>query len=130
MVTDPISDFITRIKNASDAGKNAVSIPYSTMKENIAHALLKGGYISSVDTKGKQVEKTLEIGLVYMGREPRIHGVDRISKSSRRIYQKSSDIRMFKSGFGNVVFSTPMGILLDVDAKKSKVGGEVLFKIW
>lgn len=130
MVTDPISDFITRIKNASDAGKNAVSIPYSTMKENIAHTLLKGGYISSVDTKGKQIEKTLEIGLVYMGREPRIHGVDRISKSSRRIYQKSSDIRMFKSGFGNVVFSTPMGILLDVDAKKSKVGGEVLFKIW
>ncbi len=130
MVTDPISDFITRIKNASDAGKATVSIPYSTMKENIAHALLKGGYISSVDTKGKQVEKTLEIGLVYMGREARIHGVDRISKSSRRIYQKSSDIRMFKSGFGNVVFSTPMGILLDVDAKKSKVGGEVLFKIW
>lgn len=130
MVIDPISDFITRIKNASDAGKATVSIPYSTMKENIAHALLKGGYISSVDTKGKQVEKTLEIGLVYMGREARIHGVDRISKSSRRIYQKSSDIRMFKSGFGNVVFSTPMGILLDVDAKKSKVGGEVLFKIW
>lgn len=130
MVTDPISDFIVRIKNASDAGKEVVVIPYSTMKENIAHVLLKGGYISKIDVKGKQIDKTLELTLVYMGNEPRVHGVDRISKSSRRIYQKSKDIRMFKSGFGNVVFSTPRGILLDADAKKLKVGGEVLFKIW
>ena len=130
MVIDPISDFITRIKNASDAGKANLSIPYSNLKESIAHVLLKGGYISSIDVKGKQIEKTLELSLVYMGNEPRIHGVDRISKSSRRIYQKSKDIRMFKSGFGNIVLSTPMGILLDVDAKKAKVGGEVLFKIW
>ena len=130
MVTDPISDFITRIKNASDAGKASLSIPYSNLKESIAHVLLKGGYISSIDVKGKQIEKTIEISLVYMGNEPRIHGVDRISKSSRRVYQKSKDIRMFKSGFGNVVFSTPKGVLLDVDARKLKVGGEVLFKIW
>lgn len=130
MVTDPISDFIIRIKNAGDAGKASVSIPYSTMKENIAHALLKGGYITSIDTKGKQIDKTLELNLAYMGREARIHGVDRISKSSRRVYQRAKDIRMFKSGFGNVILSTPMGVLLDVDAKKSKVGGEVLFKIW
>ena len=130
MVTDPISDFITRIKNASDAGKASVSIQYSALKENIAHVLLKGGYISAIDTKGKQIDKTLEITLTYMGNEPRVHGIDRISKSSRRIYQKSKDIRMFKSGFGNVILSTPKGILLDADAKKHKVGGEVLFKIW
>jgi ribosomal protein S8 len=80
--------------------------------------------------KGKKVIKTLEVGIVYFGKEPRINGVDRISKPSRRIYQKSKDIRMFKSGFGNTVLSTPKGILLDVDAKKHKVGGEVLFKIW
>ncbi len=130
MVTDPISDFITRIKNASDAGKASLSIPYSALKENIAHVLMKGGYLASIDVKGKQIEKTLELALVYMGHEARIHGVDRISKSSRRIYQKSKDIRMFKSGFGNIVLSTPKGVLLDVDAKKLKVGGEVLFKIW
>ena len=130
MVTDPISDFITRIKNASDARKAVVSIPYSVLKESIAHVLVKGGYIDSVNTKGKQIEKTLELTLTYMGREPRVHGLDRISKSSRRIYQKSKDIRMFKSGFGNTILSTPMGVLLDVDAKKAKVGGEVLFKIW
>ncbi len=130
MVTDPISNFIVQIKNASDAGKANISVPYSALKENIAHTLAKGGYITTIEKKGKKIDKTLEIGLVYIGNEPRVHGVDRISKPSRRIYQKSKDIRMFKSGFGNVVLSTPQGILLDVDAKKAKLGGEVLFKIW
>ncbi len=130
MVTDPIADFIVRIKNASDAGKDSVSIPYSALKESIAHALVKGGYISSVETKGKKIDKTLEIVISYIGKEPRLHGIDRISKPSRRLYQKSKDIRMFKSGFGNTILSTPQGILIDADAKKAKVGGEVLFKIW
>lgn len=130
MVTDPIADFIVRIKNASDAGKATVTIPYSILKENIAHALAKGGYITTIETNGKKIGKTLEIGIAYMGSEARVHGIDRISKPSRRIYQKSKDIRMFKSGFGNIVLSTPQGILLDNDAKKAKVGGEVLFKIW
>jgi small subunit ribosomal protein S8 len=130
MVTDPISDLIIRIKNASDAGKASISVPYSALKENIAHTLVKGGYIVAVEAKGKKIEKTLEIVLSYIGKEPRVHGIDRISKPSRRLYQKSKDIRMFKSGFGNVVYSTPQGILLDADAKKAKVGGEILFKIW
>lgn len=130
MVTDPIADLIIRIKNASDAGKASVTVPYSALKENISHTLVKGGYISSVEVKGKKIEKTLEINLTYIGSEPRVHGIDRISKPSRRLYQKSKDIRMFKSGFGNVVYSTPQGILLDADAKKLKVGGEILFKIW
>ena len=85
---------------------------------------------ASIESKGKKIDKVLEVELVYMGKQPRINGVQRISKPSRRIYQKSKDIRMFKSGFGNVVLSTPQGILLDVDAKKAKVGGEILFKIW
>lgn len=130
MVTDPISDLIIRIKNANDAGKISVSMPYSSLKESIAHVLMKGGYISSVESKGKKIRKTLEINLVYVGNQPRVQGIDRISKPSRRIYRKSKDIRMFKSGFGNTILSTPQGVLLDMDAKKSKVGGEVLFKIW
>lgn len=130
MVTDPISNFIISIKNASDARKETVTVPYSALKESIAHVLAKGGYVTTIEKKGKKVIKTLEIGLVYISNAPRINGVDRISKPSRRIYQKSKDVRMFKSGFGNTVLSTPKGILLDVDAKKHKVGGEVLFKIW
>ena len=130
MVTDPISNFIISLKNASDARKESISVPYSALKESIAHTLMKAGYVSAVEKKGKKVIKTLEVGLVYIGSEPRVHGILRISKPSRRIYQGANDIRMFKSGFGNTVISTPKGVLLDVDAKKHKVGGEVLFKIW
>jgi small subunit ribosomal protein S8 len=140
MVTDPIADFITRIKNASAAKKASVSMPYSTLKESIAHVLNKAGYVKTVESKGKKIVKTLEVELAYIPApasaganvigEPVVHGVDRVSKPSRRIYQKAKDIRPFKNGFGNVVLSTPKGIMLDVDARKQKVGGEVLFKIW
>ena len=130
MVTDPISNFIISIKNASDARKTVVTVPYSALKESIAHILAKAGYLSTVEKKGKKVVKTLDLGIAYIGTEPRINGVERVSKPSRRMYQKSKDIRMFKSGFGNTVLSTPKGILLDTDAKKHKVGGEILFKIW
>ena len=130
MVTDPISNFIISIKNASDARKASIEVPYSVLKESIAHVLAKGGYVSTIEKKGKKIIKTLEVGLVYIDNEPRVHGVDRISKPSKRIYQKAKDIRMFKSGFGNTVFSTPKGVLLDIDARKHKVGGEILFKIW
>lgn len=130
MVTDPIADLITRIKNASDVKKTSLEIPYSKLKESIAHVLVRGGYIKSVEAKGKKIEKILEITLIYKDDEPRVHGVGRISKPSRRIYQKSQDIKTFKNGFGSVVFSTPKGILIDSEARKQKVGGEVLFRIW
>ena len=128
MITDPISDLIIRIKNASDAGKETVTVVGSKIAENVAHLLKKSGYLSSVQ-KSKE-KRELLLGLVYFEGTPRIHGVERISKPSRRLYQKASDIRSYKSGYGNVIFSTPKGILTDVDAKKLKVGGEVLFKIW
>ncbi|MFA6459586.1 MAG: 30S ribosomal protein S8 [Candidatus Paceibacterota bacterium] len=128
MITDPISDLIIRIKNASDAGKADVVVTGSKFAENVAHLLKKHGYVASV-TKNKD-KREIVIGLVYFGDEPRIHGVDRISKPSRRMYQKARDIRTYRSGYGNVILSTPKGILTDAEAKKMKVGGEVLFKIW
>ncbi len=140
MITDPIADFIIRIKNGSEAKKASVSMPHSALKESIAHVLNKAGYIKSVESKGKKETKTLELVLAYISQpaseganvigEPVVHGVERVSKSSRRVYQKSKDIRPFKNGFGNIVLSTPKGIMLDVDAKKQKVGGEILFKVW
>lgn len=130
MVTDPIADLIVRLQNASERRLATVSLPYSQLKENIAHVLMKGGYVSAVEVKGKKVAKTIDISLVYLGDEPRVHGADRISKPSRRIYQKAKDIRPYKGGFGSYILSTPKGVLSDVDAKKLKVGGEVLFRIW
>lgn len=128
MVTDPISNLIIRIKNASDARKPSVAVPQSKLVENIAHALKKNGYLTSVE-KNKDAHELL-LGIVYLEGSARINGVERISKTSRRIYQKASDIRTFRSGFGNTFLSTPKGIMADMDAKKLKVGGEVLFRIW
>ena len=132
MVTDSISDLIIRLKNGSDAKKASVDATYSKLTENIAHALKKAGYLTSVDKKKVgSFTKTITLGLVYdLEGNARIHGVERISKSSRRVYQKSADIRMYRSGFGNTFFSTPKGIMTDGEAKKNKVGGEILFKIW
>src|SRR4051812_13581587 len=109
MVTDPISNLIICIKNASDAKKTSTSVPYSKFCENVAHALKKAGYITSVEKKGKEVVgRTLEIGLMHVvGMGPRIHGVDRISKPSRRVYMRSADIRNYRSGYGNTILSTP-----------------------
>lgn len=130
MVTDPISDLIIRLKNASAAGKPSVLVSYSKFAESIAHVLKKSGYLSSVEKKAGDRVNGLELGLIYFDKEPRIHGVERISKSSRRLYMKAADIRMFRSGFGNTFLSTPKGVLVDTEAKKLKVGGEILFRIW
>ncbi len=131
MVTDPISDLITRLKNASDAKKATVVVINSKLSLNVAHALKKAGYVTTVEKKGKGDWKELELGIVSNEIDgQRIHGVERVSKSSRRVYRKYTDIRVFRSGFGNTFFSTPKGILVDHEAKRLKVGGEVLFKIW
>lgn len=128
MVTDPISNLIIRLKNASDAMKPTVVVPQSKLVENVAHALKKNGYLSSVE-KNKDTRELI-LGIVYFDKSARINGVERISKTSRRIYQKASDIRVFRSGFGNTFLSTPKGIMVDMEAKKLKVGGELLFRIW
>ncbi len=129
-MTDPIADMIVRIKNASDSRKESVSIPYSQLKFEIATALAKEGYVKSVSKKGKVVGKTLEIELLYSGDTPRVQGVRRISKPSRRLYQKAKEMRPVKNGFGSNMISTPKGILSGKSARKEHLGGEVLFEIW
>ena len=130
MVTDPISDLIIRLQNASRSGKPSVVVLQSKFAENIAHALKKAGYIESVEKKGKLFSRELVLGLRYFATGARIHGVERVSKPSRRIYLKANDIRMYRSGFGNTFLSTPKGVMIDSEAKRLKVGGEVLFRIW
>lgn len=130
MVTDPIANLIVSIKNGSDARKAKISVPYSTLKESIVVALVKSGFIKSYEKSGKKIDRNLEIELAYVGGQPVVQGVTRVSKPSRRMYHGVAEIRPFRSGFGRIVYSTPKGVLLDEEAKKLKVGGEVLFKIW
>lgn len=130
MVTDPIANLIVSIKNGSDARKAKISVPYSTLKESIVVALVKSGFVKSYEKSGKKIDRNLEIELAYVGGQPVVQGVTRVSKPSRRMYHGVAEIRPFRSGFGRIVYSTPKGVLLDEEAKKLKVGGEVLFKIW
>lgn len=131
MVTDPIGDFIVRIKNAGVVKKEIVSVPFSKIKLAIAELLLAKGYIAGVAKKTKNNLKYLEITLLYSadGR-PAVSDVKRISKPSRRLYEGAKNIKRFRKGFGLSVFSTPKGIMADVDAKKNNLGGEFLFNIW
>ena len=127
---DPISDMIVQIKNASDASKESVVFPYSKLKLAILDVLMKEGFVKSFGKKGKKVVKFIEVVLAYENGQAKIHGVQRISKSSKRVYQKSKDIRGFKNGFGVLILTTPKGIITDKTARAEKIGGEALFKIW
>lgn len=130
MVTDSISDLIIRIKNAGPVRKETISLPYSKLKHAIAEVLKNHKFITSVEVKGKGVEATLEIGIAYDGAKPRVNGVERISKSSRRVYKGATDISSVRNGFGSLIISTSKGIMTDKEARKAKIGGETLFKIW
>jgi len=127
---DPIADMLIRIKNGGNAGKEIVEMPFSNVKEAIAKVLFTEGFISSYAKKGKKVQKTLEVGIAYEGKKPRVSDVARMSKPSRRFYIKSEEIKQIKNGFGLMVVSTPKGIMSGDEARKGHVGGEALFKIW
>lgn len=130
MVTDSISDFIIRIKNGSKAAKESVLVPYSKMAVAIAEALEKEGYVKGHTKKGKKIIKAIEVVLAYEGGKPKVTDVKRISKPSKRIYRKASELRPVRNGFGRLIVSTPKGILTDSEARKAGVGGEALFEIW
>lgn len=127
---DPIADMLIAIKNAGNVGKASAVVPFSSIKEAIASVLFQNGYIASYAKKGKKVAKTLELGIAFDGKKARVADVLRLSKPSRRMYMKASEIKPIRNGYGLMVLSTPKGILTGEEAKKAQVGGEVLFKIW
>jgi small subunit ribosomal protein S8 len=127
---DPIANMITGIKNAGNAGRDSLVVSYSQIKESIAEVLKKEGFVKSVEKKTVGGKPSLIIELFMENRVPKVKGVQRISRTSKRVYKKSSEIRLVKNGYGAVVLSTPKGVMSGRDARKEKVGGEVLFTIW
>lgn len=131
MVSDPVADFITRLKNAGAVKHETVSVPFSIFKQAIAEKLQQVGYLKAIEKKGKKIRKTLDVTLKYdEAGEPAIHGVKRISKPGRRLYKGANQIMPVKYGHGALLLSTPRGIMTDKEARKEKVGGEALFEIW
>jgi small subunit ribosomal protein S8 len=131
MVNDPVADFLIRVKNANKAGKEAVSMAHSALKEAIADLLVREGYLKSASAKKQGPHKSLEIELAYNAEgEPRIAGALRVSRLGKRVYRSAALIRPYKNGFGRTVISTSKGVMTDKDVSKAKIGGEVLFNIW
>jgi small subunit ribosomal protein S8 len=131
MITDPVGDMIIRIKNAGVAKKATVSIPHSLLKVAIAEKLKEHGYVSNIEKRGRKVRKTLELTIAYNeDGTPKIQGVKRVSRPGRRTYTKSREIIPIKYGHGTAFLSTPNGVMTGEEARKTKMGGEVLFHIW
>jgi len=131
MVTDPIADFLTRIRNASQAGHPWVEIPASKLKARISLVLKEKGYIKDfiLIEDGKQGMLRLYLKYQEDGR-PVIYSLERVSKPGRRMYVKSTDIPRVNNGLGIGILSTSHGVITDKDARKMQVGGEYLCKIW
>lgn len=128
---DTIANMLVMIKNASQRGHASVQVPHSKIKLAVAEYLVKAGYLKSVSDKTKKSFPVLELELIYAeDGTPKIHDIERISKSSRRMYVGYRDLKPFKFGRGLYILSTPKGIMSDKDAKKEVVGGELLFSIW
>jgi len=135
VVTDPVADFIIRIKNGYLVRKKLVEVPWSKMKEKLAEMLVKEGFLKKAQVnppaggeKGKF--KTLELELKYEGKKPALTEVKRISKPGVRIYAKVNKIPRVRLGVGITIISTPQGLMTDREARKNHQGGELICQIW
>lgn len=132
MVTDPIADFLTRIRNAQMAQHRIVEIPASNLKKNMTEILYKKGYILKYKFEDDNKQGLIKIALKYdaVSKEPAIRGLDRISRPGLRRYAKPSEIRRVKNGLGIAIVSTSKGVMTDKEAKANNVGGEVLCQVY
>lgn len=131
LITDPIADMLTRIRNALTAKHEDVLVPASTVKKAIAEILLDEGYIKSYDIREDGVAKYIHIDLKYGPNKQRvITGLKRISKPGMRIYARKDQLPKVLNGLGIAIISTSRGIMTDREARKQGVGGEVLAYIW
>jgi small subunit ribosomal protein S8 len=130
-MTDPVADFLTRLRNANTANHDSLSLPYSKLKGNIAEILKAEGYIASYKVEDARVGKTLIVNLKFgPNQESSIAGIKRVSKPGLRVYAKSTELPRVLGGLGIAILSTSSGLLTDRQAAKKGVGGEVLAYIW
>jgi len=130
-MTDPVADFLTRLRNANSAYHETVSLPYSKLKAGIAEILKSEGYIAAVKVEAAEVGKTLTIDLKYgPSRERSIAGIKRVSKPGLRVYAKSTELPRVLGGLGIAILSTSSGLLTYRQAAKKGVGGEVIAYVW
>lgn len=131
MMTDPIADMLTRIRNGNNAKHKSVEIPASKMKNAIAQILLDEGFINGFNVTDDEKQGVITVDLKYGPNEERvISGLKRISKPGLRVYVKAGEVPKVLGGLGIAIISTSKGVLTDKDARKENVGGEVICYIW
>ena len=130
MMTDPIADMLTRIRNASQALVPETQMAHSRMKESIARILKREGYIAEVSVEGRPGAKTMKLKLKYQGRKGVIAGLRRVSSPGLRRYVGSTEIPRVLGGMGISILSTPSGVLSGTEARRKNVGGELLCFVW
>ena len=131
MMTDPIADMLTRVRNAAAVGHKTVVLPSSKMKESLAEILVSEGYIDRYEIKEAGAGKELTLVMRYGDRRnPAITGLTRVSKPGHRIYRGASEIPRVQGGLGVAVVSTSQGLLPDREARRRRLGGEIVCEVW
>lgn len=129
MMTDPIADMLTRIRNASAVRKERVAVPFSRLKNDILEVLKSEGYIEDYAIDGEGARKTLQVTLRYAGRIPIVKVIKRISKPGCRMYARATDLPVVLNNRGIAILSTSQGIMTNKSAKKLCIGGEILCEV-
>lgn len=131
MVSDPIADMLTRIRNGYLVKKKTVETPYSKIIQKIAEILVREKFLAKIEIQGKSpVEKKIVLHLKYQDKKPALTGIKRISKPGLRIYTKTDKIPSVRLGVGITIISTPAGLMTDREARKKKLGGEIICQVW
>ena len=128
--TDQIADLITRIRNAVMVGKNEVFVPTSKLKVGVIEVLKNNGYIASYEVTPGEPRGMLKVVIFEPGTNAKINEITKVSKPGRRVYSAADELPTIKSGRGMVIVSTSKGLMTGREAKKNRLGGEILVKVW
>ena len=128
--TDQIADLITRIRNAVSVGKNEILVPTSRLRVGVVEVLAKNGYIADFKVEDGKPRGLLKVVINEAGTNAKINEITKVSKPGRRVYSAADDLPTIKSGRGMVIVSTSKGLMTGREAKKNRLGGEILVKVW
>ncbi len=128
--TDQIADLITRIRNAIMVGKNEILVPTSKLKAQVVEVLKKNGYVAEYEVVDGKPRGVLKVTIFEPGMVAKINEISKVSKPGRRVYSAAEDLPVIKSGRGMIIVSTSKGLMTGREAKKNRLGGDILVKVW
>ena len=128
--TDQVADLITRIRNAVSVGKNEILVPTSKLKAGVVEVLAKNGYLAGFEIEDAKPRGMLKVMINEAGTNAKINEIAKVSKPGRRVYSSADELPVVKSGRGMIIVSTSKGLMTGREAKKNRLGGEILVKVW